>query len=111
MNRAAHEGLARVYEAMGPSTYYDALMERTSLILLYPSNSRYHVAAARLLEKAGYLPAALAHYRRALDINDSVEEHGMQFTDKERLGLRADVARLRAIVEEGAGPAPPAASP
>jgi len=111
MNRAAHEGLARVYEAMGPSTYYDALMERMSLILLYPSNSRYHVAAARLLEKAGYLPAALAHYRRALDINDSVEEHGMQFTDKERLGLRADVARLRAIVEEGAGPAPPAASP
>lgn len=97
--RPAHEGLASLYAAAGPECLEKAIEQRKILLLLYPNNSFYRVAAGRLLERAGRLEEARDHYRMALEINDWTEEHGQQFTREERLGLRADVARLNAAIE------------
>jgi len=101
MNRAAREGLVRIFNASGPEGYAKAIAVYAQLLQLYPTNSRYHIGAARVLEKTGFPAEALGHYRRGVFIDDYEEQHGVQLDKEELAEARAAIKRLAAEVEGG----------
>jgi O-antigen ligase/Tfp pilus assembly protein PilF len=105
--RNAHEGLARLYESQGPESYDKAIAQYVLLLSAYETNSRYHIDAAKLLEKAGEAGAALSHYKRALEIDDHVEQHGIQLTREERGQVEGAIKRLEAAGVSAGRPRPP----
>jgi len=90
----AREGLARLYSAAGGNFTEPALEQYGILLHFYPTSSRYQLEAARFLERSGAREQALAHYRRALEIDGHVAEHGMQLSKDERLEIEAAIERL-----------------
>mgnify|MGYP001468007917 CR=1 FL=1 len=94
LNRAAHEGLTRLYVQGGPESYDEALTEYATLLMIYPTNSQYCIGAAGILEKVGRPADAVLYYRQALAIDDKVEQHGIQLTKEERAGIEAAIRRI-----------------
>ncbi len=101
LNRAALEGLARMYFRAGPKYMSKALEIDIRLLAIYPNNSRYHVIIARTLEKLGNSFEAARHYRQALAIDERVEQHGIQLSEQEKAAIHQAIARNEAALSPG----------
>ncbi len=86
---------ARLYSMAGPRYFPEALDAYKALLAAYPNNSHYNLMTARFLDKHALRRKALSYYRKALQIDDRVQQHGIQLSPKERAEIKEAIDRLQ----------------
>jgi Flp pilus assembly protein TadD len=100
LNRGALEGLVRLSMARGGSQLLAAESLIIRLIGIYPTNSRYYILAGQVNERRGLYFDASVDYRRALEIDEYVEQHGVQLSDEEREQVQRAITRTERAFRE-----------